>query len=297
MNTLAKVWSLQIFLGRGVCDAAHSVLAFSLAVLVALAPHMAQAQTPPTAMQTAQPQPPPDYQIGPGDVLAITVYRAPDLQTTARVSGKGTIVMAPLGEVTVGGLTPSQTGERIAHALKTLGVFLRPSVNVLVTEYRSKTVAVLGAVSKPGEIALDRQGLTIADVLARAGATFGSGAMIVTVIGAQDGKPTREEFRVADLISGGRDRPVRAGEQLFLQEAPTFYIAGQVTRAGAYPVSPGMTVGQAIAVGGGLTQRGSLSRVKVTRKDASGTPVTVKPVKLDTIVVAGDLIDVGARWF
>src|SRR3546814_15359828 len=71
------------------------------------------------------------------------------------------------------GHTPSQTGERIAHALKTLGVFLQPSVNVLVTEYRSKTVAVLGAVSKPGEIALDRQGLTIADVLARAGATFG----------------------------------------------------------------------------------------------------------------------------
>src|SRR3546814_11442190 len=61
-------------------------------LLVALAPHMAQAQTPPTAMQTAQLQPPPDYQIGPGDVLAITVYRAPDLQTTARVSGKGTIV-------------------------------------------------------------------------------------------------------------------------------------------------------------------------------------------------------------
>src|SRR3546814_10951272 len=90
---------------------------------------MAQAQTPPTAMQTAQLQPPPDYQIGPGDVLAITVYRAPDLQTTARVSGKGTIVMAPLGEVAVGGLTPSQTGERNAHALKTLGVFLQPSVN------------------------------------------------------------------------------------------------------------------------------------------------------------------------
>src|SRR3546814_10332454 len=101
------------------------------------------------------------------------------------------------------GHTPSQTGERIAHALKTLGVFLQPSVNVLVTEYRSKTVAVLGAVSKPGEIALDRQGLTIADVLARAGATFGSGAMIVTVIGAQDGKPTREAIRVADLLSGG----------------------------------------------------------------------------------------------
>src|SRR3546814_3008593 len=96
--------------------------------------------------------------------------------------------MAPLGEVTVGGLTPSQTGERIAHALKTMGVFLRPSVNVLVTEYRSKTVAVLGAVSKPGEIALDRQGLTLADVLARAGANFGSGAMIVTVIGAPEAR-------------------------------------------------------------------------------------------------------------
>src|SRR3546814_9326222 len=70
----------------------HTRCALVTGVQTCALPILAQAQTPPTAMQTAQLQPPPDYQIGPGDVLAITVYRAPDLRTTARVSGKGTIV-------------------------------------------------------------------------------------------------------------------------------------------------------------------------------------------------------------
>lgn len=238
-----------------------------------------------------------DYRIGPGDVLNITVYRAPDLQAAVRVSERGTVVMPQLGEIEVAGLTSSQTADRIAQTLKARGVFLQPSVNVMVSEYRSKTVAVLGAVSRPGEIALDRPGLTIADVLARAGANFTSDAMMVSVLSQRDGKPVREEFRIADLISGGRNRPVQPGEQIFMQDAPTFFISGQVTRAGAYPVSPGLTVGQAIALGGGLTPRGTMSRIGVTRKDPSGTPVKVESIKQDTPVLAGDLITVGHRWF
>lgn len=240
---------------------------------------------------------PTDYRIGPSDLLDIKVYRAPDLQTTARVSERGTIVMPQLGEVAVAGLTPSQTADRIAASLKASGVLLQPSVNVLVTEYRSKTVAVLGAVSRPGEIPLDRPGLTIADVLARAGANFTSDAMMVSVTRTENGKPAREEFRIADLISGGRDRPVQPGEQIFMQAAPTFFISGQVKQAGAFPVSPGLTVGQAIALGGGLTPRGTLSRISVTRKDASGAPVKVNSVKQGTPVLPGDLISVGTRWF
>lgn len=250
-----------------------------------------------TSAAHAAPEQPAGYRIGAGDLLAITVYRAPDLETTTRVSDNGTVVIPQIGEVEVSGLTPFQASERIAGLLKSRGVFLNPSVNVLVTEYRSKTVAVLGAVSRPGEIALDKPGLTVADVLARAGANFGSPGMIVTAVSEQDGKPHREEFTVRDLISGNRDRPVIPGEQIFMQEPATFYISGEVTKAGAYPLTPGLTVGQALALGGGLTPRGSNSRISVTRKDAAGTPVKVKSVKQDVPVLAGDLIVVGARWF
>ena len=245
----------------------------------------------------AMAQQPSDYQIGPGDVLEVKVYRAPDLETTARVSDRGTIVIPQLGDVEVAGLNPSQAGERIAGLLKSRGVFLNPSVNVLITEYRSKTVAVLGAVSRPGVIPLDKPGMSIADVLARAGANFGSPGMIVTAISDQGGKQHREECTVRDLISGGRDRPVLAGEQIFMQEPATFYISGEVAKAGAYPLTPGLTIGQAIALGGGLTPRGSNSRISVTRNDADGTPVKVKSVKQNVPVMAGDLIVVGARWF
>jgi polysaccharide export outer membrane protein len=266
-----------------------AVAAFTAAPFAGAAP--VPASSPPGK------QPASDYKIGPSDLIAISVYRAPDLQMNVRVSERGTILMPQLGEVEVAGLTPSQTADRIAAALRASGILLQPSVNVLVTEYRSKTVAVLGAVARPGEIPLDRPGLTIADVLARAGANFTSDAMLVSVRGTEDGKPVREEFRIADLISGGRDRPVRAGEQIFMQDAPTFFISGQVKQAGAYPVSPGLTVGQAVALGGGLTPRGTMSRVSVTRKDSSGLPVKVNSVKAETPVVPGDLISVGTRWF
>jgi polysaccharide export outer membrane protein len=238
-----------------------------------------------------------DYHIGPGDLLEIKVYRADDLEATVRVSDKGTIVIPQLGEVKVAGLNPSQAGEQIASLLKSRGVFLNPSVNVLVTEYRSKTVAVLGAVSRPGVIPLDKPGMTIADVLARAGANFGSPGMIVTAVSGPAGATHREEFTVRDLISGGRDRPVLAGEQIFMQEPATFYISGEVSKAGAYPLAPGLTIGQAVALGGGLTPRGSASRISVTRNDAAGNPVKVKSVKQNVPVQAGDLIVVGARWF
>jgi polysaccharide export outer membrane protein len=248
--------------------------------------------TPPIAAGAAA-----DYKVGAGDLLAIQVYRAPDLGETVRVASDGSIEFPSLGKVTVNNLTAADIAAKLVAGLKGRGILVAPSVNVLVTEVRSKVAMVMGAVGRPGEIPLDRPGLTLAAVLARAGATFGTGSGIVTITNAT-GQGTREQFRIADLVSGAKDRPARAGEILVVQSAPTIYVSGEVGRPGSYPLEPNMTVGQAIAVGGGITPRGSRSRIQLTRKNGTGAATQIlNHVKLDTPVMPDDLVTVRQRLF
>lgn len=236
-----------------------------------------------------------NYLVGPGDLLAIVVYRAPDLQTQVRVGGDGTILFPSIGQVKVADLTATQIGDRIAKLLKDGGILVAPSVNVLVSEVRSKTVSVMGSVARPGQVPLDRPNMTLTEVLSQAGATFGTGSGIVTVMmGADAG--AREQFRIAELVSGAKDRAARPGETLVVQAAPTVYVSGEVGRPGAFPVEANMTVGQAVALGGGVTPRGSRNRIEIQRKNADGTTAIIK-AKQDTAVLPDDLIVVKQRLF
>ncbi len=55
------------------------------------------------------------------------------------------------------------------------------------------------------------------------------------------------------------------GDIINVPKAQTFFITGQVRNAGTFVLEPGMTVQQAIALAGGLTDRGSDRRITVTR--------------------------------
>jgi polysaccharide export outer membrane protein len=235
-----------------------------------------------------------DYRIGAGDLLKVSVYRATDMESTVRVSDQGKIVLPAIGELTVVDKTASEVAGMVAAGLKARGIFLDPSVNVLVIEIHSKTVSVLGAVQKPGEITLDRPNLTISEVLARAGTTFTAASGFVSVVEA-GGK--HEQFALADLASGGRDRVARPGEVFFVQAPPSFFIRGEVVKAGEYPLTPGLTGGKAIAIGGGLTDRGSASKVRIERPGPDGAVIVQKSVKGDVALQPGDLLIVGARLF
>lgn len=238
-----------------------------------------------------------DYRIGPGDLLTISVYRSPDLQMSVRVATDGTIGFASLGDIHVADLTASEVAAKLAGELKRRGILVAPSVNVLVADVRAKTVLVMGAVERAGEIPLDRPGITLAGVLARTGAAFGTGSGIVTVMASKDEQGPREQFRIGDLISGAKDREARPGEILVVQAAPLVYVSGEVGRSGAFPLESGMTVGQALALGGGITPRGSKGRIQLTRKRPDGSTQIIKNVKLDTAVMPDDLVYVRPRIF
>jgi len=293
--------------------------AFALALLVPLA---AAAQTPPAAA------PPPaaaatalagpaDYQIGPSDILNVTVYGHPDLTQTLFVQPDGTFTFPLVGRVKGSDMTPAELEKKLAILLSK-GFIRNPQVTVVVQEYRSKTVYVVGEVARPGPYPLSGR-TTLVEVLAKAGPTTNAGAEVVVVRPHQGvavagpvlptevaegeeappDKPRAEVIRIAvgDIQAGELEKNLflQPNDTVFVPQAPKIFVSGEVKSPGAYGWFPGMTTRQLISLAGGLTPDGSDGRLKVVRQ-VDGQSEEGK-IKLDDPVKPGDTVVVRRRLF
>ena len=108
-----------------------------------------------------------DYQIGPHDLLEISVVHAAEISRTVRVNGQGYITLPMLGPIRVGGLTSGELEEIIAAKLAKN--YLRdPQVSVFIKEFVSQRVTVEGAVEKMGVFPLSGR-MTLMQVVVMAG--------------------------------------------------------------------------------------------------------------------------------
>jgi len=87
------------------------------------------------------------YTVGYGDVLKITVYNHPDLETKVSVNDSGQILMPLLGHVAVKGKTIGEISDLLAVKLAD-GYIVSPQINVFIEAYGSKCY-VTGEVVKP----------------------------------------------------------------------------------------------------------------------------------------------------
>jgi polysaccharide biosynthesis/export protein len=231
------------------------------------------------------------FTLGVGDVVDVGVIGRNDFNTRARISTEGTIILPLLGRVKALGLTTSDLAQQTQDALAKGGFYSNPVVRVEVTGVASRYATVLGNVATPGLLPLDRT-YHLSDIIARVGAhAEGQGFVVLT---RADG--TSKKYSMEDLATGagGADPVVLPGDKIYVPsvQSDVFYISGQVKAPGAFPISKELTVREAIAKGGGLTDMGSEKKVKVFRKN-----VEVKGVKLDTPLEPGDIVQVGERLF
>ncbi len=224
--------------------------------------------------------------LGIGDAVRVTVFQQPDLTTEARINEKGLIAMPLVGEVKVAGLSQHDAAVAISESLKKGKYLKNPQVAVAVTTVRSKQVSVLGLVARPGRYPLDDTSTNLSDVIAAAGGISAGGAETVTVL--RDGKEQKVDVFKPFKIQGG--------DTVNVERAPVFYIYGEVTRGGSYPITQDMTVMQAIAAGGGITPRGSDRRLKLRRPAGDGKLVETD-AKLNDRVKADDVIFVKEALF
>ena len=100
---------------------------------------------------------------------AASVAAAPVFHQGLRVSASGDVNLPVLGAVLAMGMTPLQLEGEIARRLVAAGILRAPQVSVLVAEYRSRVVAVIGSVERPGLYPVTRPGATVADLIWAAG--------------------------------------------------------------------------------------------------------------------------------
>ena len=228
-----------------------------------------------------------EYILGPEDVVEVDVVGSGD-RTRARVYADGSIQVNLIGRVQAAGKTPRELSATIATGLKAGNFYANPVVNVEIVGFASRYVTVLGAVATPGLVPINKP-YRLSEIIARVGGIKDVAADYI-IVRPENGAEKR--YDVEKIASGATEDPmIAAGDKIYSPLADIFYIAGQVNGPGSYPMRTGMTVAQAIAKGGGLTESGTDKKVKVRRGGK-----TIK-LKGDAKIEAGDVLTVSERLF
>jgi polysaccharide export outer membrane protein len=261
------------------------------------------AQTPP--LQTTPPPratpAPNQYVLGPQDLLRIVVADEPDLTASYRVDSDGFITFPLVKSIAAAGLTVIEFQDRLRAKLAD-GFIRNPIVRVEVEAYKSQSVIVSGEVRSPNEIPMSGT-MTLLKALALAGSPTTAASSELTIAHrpdpattgtTKDPAPLRVNWK--DIMMGkAPDVPLRDGDLINVPKAQQFYMNGQVRNSGAYVWEPGLTVEQAIALAGGLTERGSDRRISATRI-VNGKSKDVK-LSLSDKVQPNDVITINSRIF
>ena len=242
-----------------------------------------------------------EYVVGTQDKLSITVVDEKDLTRVVTVGSDGGFDYPFIGHVKAAGQTVRAIQQDITARLKEK--YLRnPQVAIEVEAYRSQVVYVWGQVKAPGSVTLSGN-ITLTEALARAGSpTADAGAYIeinrrARAVGgdSQAPKPQAERISMVELQSGrAQDILLSDGDTVFVPKAETFFVTGFVRNGGPFLHEVGMTVSKAVSMAGGITEKGSRSRIRITRA-VDGRQVVLRDVKLEDLVQPGDSIEVLPR--
>lgn len=256
----------------------------------------------------AQPQPVPaaatgnttQYRLALGDTIRITVFQVPDLSLETRINEAGAISYPLLGSVILAGLTVTEAEQRIARGLRDGNFVRQPQVSITLTQARGNQVSVLGQVGRPGRYPLETGEVRLTDMLATAGGIAQGGSDVVVVLGTRNGQPYRAEVDLPAVFAStgrrGADVVLQNNDVIWVERVPTIYLYGEVQRPGALRLERNMTVMQALASAGGLTQRGTLRGLRVSRRDADGRTREVEP-QMSDVLRADDVVFVRESVF
>ena len=141
------------------------------------------------------------FVIGNDDVLAINVWKEPDISRSIPVRSDGRISLPLVGEVQAAGQTPLKLESEIANRLK--NYISEPEVTVMVQQINSQKFNVLGQVLHPGSFVITNSP-TVLDAIALAGGfrDFAKQKSIYVLRQNADGTQARLTFNYKEVIKG-----------------------------------------------------------------------------------------------
>jgi polysaccharide export outer membrane protein len=202
----------------------------------------------------------PAQKIGSNDLLFISVYGAPELTRSVRVSAEGFIRLPMLKQkVEAKGLMPSDLEEKIAGALSVEQILVEPVVTVTIAEYHSRPISVAGAVKVP----LTFQALgqtTLLEALTRAqglSSEAGTEVLVTRPPLVPGGVPRVDRISVKGLIDSADPAlnvMLEGGEEVRVPQIGRIFVVGNVKHPGAFKIEDGfgLTLLKALAMAEGL---------------------------------------------
>ena len=234
----------------------------------------------------------PSQPVGVDDLLAVSIYEAPEFSRTVRVNSDGQIKLPMLKEkIQVQGKLPNEIESAIASELSSEGLLVDPVVTISVAEYKSRPITVVGAVKSPLTFQ-SLPGTTLIDAITKAqGLTDDAGAEVIlskTIAGA-NGQSTSMSQRIPirGLLTGedsSKNIALTGGETVRVPESPKVFVVGDVLKPGSvsfHDTSGETTVLKAVALSQGLTPYASKTAY-IFRRDSTtnqqGIPVELAKI-------------------
>ncbi len=162
---------------------------------------VARAGSPSSVTSSATGSSPDDFVIGSEDMLAVNVWKEPEVSRAVQVRPDGKISLPLVGELQAGGQTPRQLEKDIASKLQSY--ISEPEVTVIVQEIKSKRFNILGMVVRPGSYPL-ASSATVLDAIALAGGfrDFAKQKSIYVLRHNPQGGESRLPFNYKEVIKG-----------------------------------------------------------------------------------------------
>jgi len=244
---------------------------------------IALAQVRPSLMEEVGKANLPALQLHAGDLVAVSVYDAPELTRTVRVDPDGTIRLPLLAEgVKAAGLMPRELEAGLTDALKSEEILVDPIVKVTVVEYHSRPISVMGAVRRPVTFQADGK-ITLLEALSHAeGLTEEAGPEIL--VSQNDAVRRISVKKLLDGADPAVNLTLTGNEEVRVPVAGKIFVVGNIRKPGGFPVRDpaDSTVLKMVALSEGLMPFSEKIAYIVRRKEGE-TPQEI-PIQLARIM-------------
>ena len=215
------------------------------------------------------------YRIGPRDRLQVLVEELPSLDSEQQVADDGTITLGVIGSLPAQGLSEAELAQRIRARLLEEGL-RKATVSVTVSEYRSRPVAIMGAVASPGNHNVPGRSTLLEVLLGAGGLSSEHGSHVQIRRRADNGLTDQVTISIRDLVERGDPAvniPIFAGDLINVPPARdvVINILGAVASVGSHSFGGNqrVTLLTAIARAGGLSEEAS-NKIRIKRQDENG---------------------------
>jgi len=229
--------------------------------------------------------------IGAGDLIEVSIYGVADFRQESRVNESGELSLPLIGSVRIGGATVEEAQDVVAKSLVEGGYFRDPHVSLVIKEFASQGVSVLGEVTKPGVYPMVGK-RRLYDMVSEAGGFTPKAGKLVTIT-HRDQPTIPEKITISDdpAKSVQSNVEIDPGDTIVVSKAGIVYVVGDVQRPGGFVMENNehMTVLQAVALAQGTNHTAALNAARILRRTATG-PTQVKiPLKQIMAAKASDM--------